>query len=64
MSAVTHDSELRGPVPIPALRAFLQTAARAIETYGKYRARNAVSAGQWQQADADISRYRRLLRTR
>jgi multidrug resistance efflux pump len=61
MIGVAHHGEPRMATLTAALRAFLQTIRDRIESYAEYRAERAVSAAQWQNADDEIRRYRRLI---
>jgi hypothetical protein len=48
-------------IVISALRAVLKMMRDGIESHAEDRARRAVSAAQWQNADDEIRRYRRLI---
>jgi hypothetical protein len=61
MIGVAHHGKSRPAILTAALRALLQTVRDGIESYAEYRAERAVSAAQWQNADDEIRRYRRLI---
>jgi hypothetical protein len=61
MIGIAHHREPRMATLVAALRAALQTIRDGIESYAEYRADRAVSAAQWQSADDEIRRYRRLI---
>jgi hypothetical protein len=61
MIGIAHHREPRMATLVAALSAALQTIRDGIESYAEYRAERAVSAAQWQSADDEIGRYRRLI---
>jgi hypothetical protein len=61
MIGIAHHREPRMAIGASALRGFLKTMRDRIESYAEYRAERAVSAAQWQNADDEIGRYRRLI---
>jgi hypothetical protein len=61
MIAITHDWTPRAAAPIAARRAFLTRVSDKVEAYVQHRAKSAGSPTQWQHADDEIRRYRRLM---
>jgi hypothetical protein len=61
MISIAHHRQPRMAIRMSALRGFLQTIRDGIESYAQYRADRAMSAAQWQSADDEIRRYRRLI---
>jgi hypothetical protein len=63
MSATSHAAERPGLAPDFSPRRFLRWLRTAIDAHARYRVNSAVSPSQLQQADRDIRRCRRLMRT-
>ena len=61
MSVATHDAG-SWPTAASILHTLLRAARTAIEAHARYRVNSAVSPSQFQQADREIRRYRRLMR--
>jgi hypothetical protein len=61
MSVATHDAASRPTAP-SILRALLRAARAAIEAHARYRMNSAMSPSQFQQAEREIRRCRRLTR--
>jgi multidrug resistance efflux pump len=61
MSVATHDAGSWRTAPA-ILRAALRAVRTAIEAHAQYRVKSAASPSQFQQADRDVRRYRRLIR--
>ena len=63
MTDIAHGTEPRSAMQPSPLHAALKAVRDAIEAYAAGRASRAVPNAQWQNADADVERCRRLLRT-
>jgi hypothetical protein len=61
MSVTTH-AENSALLPNLALRGLLRWARTAIEAHARYRMNSAVSPAQFQRAEKEMRRYRRLMR--
>jgi hypothetical protein len=60
MSVATHDAG-SWPTAASILRALLRAARMAVEAHARCRMNSAVSPSQFQQADQEIRRCRRLM---
>jgi hypothetical protein len=63
MSVTTHAAQNPRLAPNFTPRALLRSLRMAIEAHVRYRANSAVSPSQFQQADREMRRYRRMMRT-
>jgi hypothetical protein len=61
MTDIAHETESRPAMVTAPLRAALKAMRDGLEAYAAGRASRAVSNAQWQNADADVERWRRLL---
>lgn len=62
MSVTTH-AENSALLPSLALRGLLRWARTAIEAHARYRMNSAVSPAQFQRAEKEMRRCRRLMRS-
>jgi hypothetical protein len=63
MSITSHAAENSTISPNFTPRALLRWLRTAVEAHARYRVNSAVSPSQFQQADQEIQRCRRLMRT-
>jgi hypothetical protein len=62
MSVATHDAGNWPTLP-SIVRTLLRAVRMGIEAHAQYRVNSAMSPSQFQQAEREIQRYRRLMRT-
>lgn len=63
MTVAAHEAENGTATLARVLRVWLQAMRTAIETHAEYRVKSALPSAKLQQADREIRRYRRLLKT-